>query len=107
MNIEKDIRPVLASLAWSWLLAFIPTLVIWLRWQTVQTTVDGTSLTQKRGFLSKSYVNIDMSKVQNITGSESLFKGGSLTIYTTAGTEELQFIKDPSRVATELRRIAG
>ncbi|GAA4915931.1 PH domain-containing protein [Nesterenkonia rhizosphaerae] len=107
MKIKKDARPVLWSLAWSWILFFIPTLLIWVKWNSVKTTVSGTSITQKSGRVAKSYVNIDMSKVQNITATESPFKGGTLTVHTTSGTEELKYIKNPGEAANTLRQLVN
>ncbi|GAB3191958.1 PH domain-containing protein [Nesterenkonia suensis] len=106
MHIEKDTRPVAASLAWSWILAFIPTLFVWLKVASVETTVSGKTVTQRRGFVGKQYANVDLAKVQNINGAESLFKGGSLTFHTTAGQEEFLYIKDPQKVANQLRALA-
>lgn len=55
----------------------------------------------------KKYVNIDHSKVQNINGADSLFKGGSLIFHTTAGREELVYIKDSQKVANQLRDLVN
>lgn len=104
MQITKDIRPVIGSLAWSWLLAFIPTLIIWLSWTTIQFRVDGNSLEKKAGLLSKQTTNVDLSKVQTISTEESLLKGGTLVVHTNVGTESFAPIKNPGDVATQLRQ---
>ncbi len=107
MHIEKDNRPLIASIFWGIFLIWSPTIIIGLKLASIETTVSGKTVTQRRGFIGKKYVNVDLTKVQNINGAESLFKGGSLTFHTTAGVEEFLYIKDPQKVANQLRELAG
>ncbi|MFP5211234.1 MAG: PH domain-containing protein [Acidobacteriota bacterium] len=109
---------VLFSLIWSWVLMFIPSLLLFLRLSHTELGITSKRVIVKTGLLSSSTKESTLDKVQNVTFRQSLlgklFNYGTVVIQTAAtyGGEGLRGVKDPTVVRDtlleqmELHRVA-
>lgn len=106
MRIETDYKAVVMSWFWSWMLWFIPTLVIWLAVKNTVYALDGNVLVNTTGVFTKQTKLIELFRVKTITATQGLFSGGVLTLEFQDGTlQTCKYVKNPSVVATGLRAI--
>jgi hypothetical protein len=105
MIFDKDYRAVIGTLLWSWILLWIPVpFQLWAISARQLTLYGVTTLEVKSGALSKTFQNVDLYRVKNVSAAESVFSGGRLLITTADGdTIRVPHVKDASRVAHALR----
>lgn len=105
--IEKDWKALVGNALWSWILAFIPLMVVAIKIATTSYSYDGEyTLTYNFGLISKKAINVDLRRVKSISASDSPFSGGRLVILENSGeTEVFPYVKDARNIATRLRQL--
>ena len=106
MTFEKDTRPIIASALWSWILIWIPTLIIWMRVKNTATRLEGGVITHTTGAVTKSTTNIDLYRVKSVSSQDSFFTGGSLSFtYSDGSTETLRYIRNATELSPRFRTL--
>jgi uncharacterized membrane protein YdbT with pleckstrin-like domain len=104
--LEARLTPLsfLFSLLWSWLLLFIPTLLLYLRYIRTELGVTDRRVIEKSGILSVTTAETTLDKVQNVTFSQSIlgriFDYGTVVIQSAAtmGAEGIRGVSGPKEV---------
>ncbi len=106
MTIEKDWRALIGNALWAWILIWIPTAVIAVQIATTSHRFDSSTLSWKRGLITKKTTNVDLRRVRSISAEDSIFTGGRLLITETDGTQlKIPYLKHPEEVARKLREL--
>jgi len=108
--LEARITPwvVLGSLLWSWILAFIPSILLLLRQLKTELGITNKRVIVKAGLFSSTSKETTLDKVQNVTFYQPLlgkiFNYGTVVIQTAAtlGREGLRGVSNPKQVRDTL-----
>lgn len=108
--LEARITPwvVVGSLFWSWILAFIPSILLLLRQLKTELGITNKRVIVKAGLLSSTTKETTLDKVQNVTFYQPLlgriFNYGTVVIQTAAtlGREGLRGVCNPKQVRDTL-----
>lgn len=107
-DIPVDWRPVGWSLAWSWLLAFIPTAVIAIRVANSRFALTDDAVIVRTGLVTKKTEHVELYRVRDVAASENVFSGGRLALTLQDGTAQVvQPIKDADSVARQVRALVS
>jgi membrane protein YdbS with pleckstrin-like domain len=92
------------SFLWSWILLFIPTLLLYLRYKRTELGVTERRVIEKSGILSVTTAETSLDKVQNVTFRQPvlgrIFNYGTVVIQSAAtmGAEGIRGVSSPKRV---------
>lgn len=101
---DKDYRPALISLTYSWILLFIPTIVMALRIKSTTLRVSETTIHYETGTLTKNFQNIDLYQVHSVGATESVLTGGTIVVTMSDGTKhKLEHIPNAGEISTKFR----
>ena len=97
--------PIYISLLWSYLLYFIPTIVIALKLKNSRYEYDDDQIIVEKGVFKKQQDAINLSFVLDVQGSSNIFKYGKVILKTRHKIITMDYVKDPLEVARVLRDI--
>lgn len=101
---NKDYRPALISLTYTWGLGFIPSLVKFLKIRNTSLRVSETTIHYASGAFSTQYKNIDLYQVRSVNAAESVLTGGTIIVTMSDGTEHrLENIPNAGEISTKFR----
>ncbi len=92
------------SLLWGWILFFIPTLYLYLRYLRTELGVTDKRVIEKRGVLSVTTAETALGRIQSVTFRQSLFgrlfNYGTVVIQSaaTVGAEGIDGVTSPRKV---------
>lgn len=103
--VEMDWRPVWWSLVWSWVLMWIPTVLVGMKVASTSISLGDNSVQVRSGMVTKRTSHIDLYRVRDVSSSESTMAGGRVTLNMQDGTvHQLGPIRRPDAIAAALKR---
>lgn len=104
MEIRKDYRPVWWSLVWSYLLLWVPTIVMGAAASSVKYEVTAGGFVARSGIFIKRAEVVELYRIKNLASVESAFGGGRVIIVNSDGSSHTyKYIREPDRVVLALR----
>lgn len=104
---KLNILPVVLSALWSWMLLFIPTLLLIMRYLHTEFAVTNKRLVIKHGTFSSNTTEMPLDKVNNTSYSQGIlgkmFNYGTVSFVTSGATMPFKFVANPK----ELRDVVG
>ena len=105
MEIKTDWRPVWWSLAWSWLLMFIPSILMAIEAYGVRYSISDGALHASQGMMTKRHVVVELYRVKTIEASENVFSGGRVFITNQDGSSHVfKYVANPAAVVSMIRQ---
>lgn len=109
IEVKKDWRGIIPSLLWSWILAWIPSIIIAINiYLTKYELQSNGTLLHKSGVIRQRYTNIDLYRVKNASAEINLISGGKLILTNSDGSiQVLPYIKNADQIANVIRGLVN
>ncbi|MBU3966147.1 MAG: PH domain-containing protein [Euryarchaeota archaeon] len=95
---------IVITALWSWILLFIPLIIVVLKYITTEFAVTNQRIVIKHGIISKNIDEAPLDKIQNITFRQSfigrIFDYGTIVVQTAAtfGGDNFPYIMNPNKL---------
>jgi len=106
ININVDTIPFYVSIAWGWILGFIPTIIMFVRMYTTHFKVDSNLLVESKGLINKTYKTVDLYRIKNVSATYSPFWTGGVLKFELQGNETVIFdlVQKPEDLLSGIRQ---
>jgi len=106
ININVDTIPFYVSIAWGWILGFIPTIIMFVRMYTTHFKVDSNLLVESKGLINKTYKTVDFYRIKNVSATYSPFWTGGVLKFELQGNETVIFdlVQKPEDLLSGIRQ---
>jgi len=106
ININVDTIPFYVSIAWGWILGFIPTIIMFVRMYTTHFKVDSNLLVESKGLINKTYKTVDLYRIRNVSATYSPFWTGGVLKFELQGNETVIFdlVQKPEDLLSGIRQ---
>ncbi|EAC8986584.1 PH domain-containing protein [Listeria monocytogenes] len=95
---------LIPSLLWSWIIVWIPSMIVAFKIATTKYTVTGNQLTITTGLLNKKKEGIDLYRIKDISSNQSIFGYGNIHITDHNNvTYTLQYVADSNNVSSFIK----
>jgi len=106
ININVDTIPFYVSIAWGWILGFIPTIIMFIKTYTTHFKVDSNLLVESKGLINKTYKTVDLYRIKNVSATYSPFWTGGVLKFELQGNETVIFdlVQKPEDLLSGIRQ---